>query len=380
MAPRCSLRQLDEIDGIIEIEKKMEIKAPLRICVVSDAIRAPFDEGVKLFAYNLIKEFSREFEVLGIGRSNDFRGEIEKFCTKALPANKLFLSSHLREKIRSFRPDIIYYLPIAHATLNSFVRTRVLKAYGNHAKTVMITLQPREYSAFSKRIIPFIVPDLVLAQSEKTEEALVSLGCRVKKIPSGVDLEKFVPVNRETKKKLRGKYGIPAEKYVVLHVGHINRNRNMQSMENIQHLDNLQAVIVGSTSYPEDRNLVGDLQGKGVIAITRYVENIEEIYQSADCYLFPVFWDGACIEMPLSVLEAMACNLPVVTTKFGALPNFINGQRGLLYANNEKEMIFKINSAKEISDPGTRNLAEQYSWQHVVERVLTASDVSRKSN
>ncbi len=354
----------------------MEIRAPLRICVVSDAIKAPFDEGVKLFVYNLIKEFSRQFEVLGIGQSKDFKGEIESFCTKALPANKLLLSSHLREKIRSFGPDVIYYLPVAHATLNSFIRARVLKTYGNHAKTVMITLQPREYSALSRRIIPLIAPDLVLAQSTKTENALLGLGCRVKKIPSGVDLQKFVPATREAKKKLREKYGIPVEKYIVLHVGHINRNRNMQWMEKIQHLDNLQAMIVGSTSYPEDRDLVADLKKKGIITITRYVENIEEIYQSADCYLFPVFWEGACIEIPLSVLEAMACDLPVVTTKFGGLPDFMNGQGGLLYAENEEELIFTVNSAKGIFDPGTRNLVEQFSWKNVAERVLAETEVN----
>jgi len=42
-------------------------KMSLRICIVSEAIKAPFDEGVKLFVYNLIKEFSRKFEVMGIG-------------------------------------------------------------------------------------------------------------------------------------------------------------------------------------------------------------------------------------------------------------------------------------------------------------------------
>jgi glycosyltransferase involved in cell wall biosynthesis len=240
----------------------------------------------------------------------------------------------------------------------------------------MITLQPREYSALSKRIIPLIAPDLVLAQSMKTEKVLVGLGCRVKKIPSGVDLQKFVPVSKEVKEKYRKKYGIPAKKYIVLHVGHINRNRNMQWTEKIQGLDDLQVVIVGSTSYPEDRDLVVDLQRKGIIAISRYVENIEEIYQSADCYFFPVFWEGACIEIPLSVFEAMACNLPVVTTRFGGLPDFMSEQGGFLYADNEEEIIFMINSTKGISDPGTRNLVEQYSWKNVVERVLAETGVN----
>ena len=31
----------------------------------------------------------------------------------------------------------------------------------------------------------------------------------------------------------------------------------------------------------------------------------------------------ACIETPLSVLEALSCNIPVITTKFGSLPFYL---------------------------------------------------------
>ena len=345
----------------------------LRICVVSEAIKAPFDEGVRVFVYNLIKELSRNFDVLGIGQSNNFKGGIEKFCTRALPENKLFLSFHLKKRVRLFRPDIIYYLPTAQATLNSFIRARVLKTYGNHAKTVMITLQPRKYSVISKKIIPFIAPDLVLAQSEKTEKALSGLGCRVKKIPSGVDLKKFVPVSREVKEKFRQKYGFPHNKYLVLHVGHVNKNRNMQFMQSVQCLDATQAVVVGSTSYPEDGELVKELQEKGIIVITHYVENIEEIYQCADCYIFPVFSDGACIEVPLSVLEALACNLPVVTTRFGGLNNLLTEGNGFFYASTADGVLSEINAARKISNPRTRNLVQELSWENVVDRILMDS-------
>jgi glycosyltransferase involved in cell wall biosynthesis len=181
------------------------------------------------------------------------------------------------------------------------------------------------------------------------------------------------------KSDLRRKYDFPSDKYIVLHVGHINRNRNVQFLGNIQCLDYVQAIAVGSTTYPEDEDLVKELKEKGVIVLTNYFRKIEEIYQCADCYLFPVFSDGACIEVPLSVLEAMASNLPVVTTKFRGLPNLISEHNGLVYVNNKGEILSKINSVKSIPDPRTRDLVGQFSWENVVKQVLLDSILEQKS-
>jgi len=226
-------------------------------------------------------------------------------------------------------------------------------------------------------VIPLIVADLVFAQSTKTKELLERLGCMVKMIPSGVDLEKFTPASKELKEKLRNKYAIPINKYIVLHVGHINRNRNMQFMQDIQSLDGSQAVVVGSTTYPEDLDLIRDIQAKGVITITGYIEKIEELYQCADCYVFPVFSEGACIEIPLSILEAMACNLPVVSTRFGGLGNFINEGNGLFYVNAEDEIMAKIQFAKNSDNSRTRNMVEKFAWQNVVQEIVVNSFETR---
>jgi len=351
-----------------------------RILVISEALKKPFDEGVKIFVYNFIKELSKNYTVLGLSRTNELDGEIEDYCKKALPSNKLFISSFLKKTIRAFNPDLIYYLPTAHATIYSFLRAKVLKLYGREARTVLVTLQPRKYNPVSKRIIPFIVPDLALAQSLKTKKVLEDLGCKAQMIQTGVDLRKFTPpTNEKVKSDLRRKYGLPSDKYIVLHVGHINRNRNVQFLGNIQCLDYVQAIAVGSTTYPEDEDLVKELKDKGVIVLTNYFRKIEEIYQCADCYLFPVFSEDACIEVPLSVLEAMASNLPVVTTKFRGLPNLVSEHDGLVYVNNKGEILSKINSVKSIPDPRTRDLVGQFSWENVVKQVLLDSILEQKS-
>jgi glycosyltransferase involved in cell wall biosynthesis len=345
----------------------------LRICVVSEALRRPFDEGVKIFAYNLVKELSQVHMVLGLSRTNEFVEDIEEVCLKALPKNKFFVSTSLKAIIRTFKPDLICYLPTAHATLFSFIRAQVLKYYGKNVKTILITLQPRDYSFAARNMISFLVPDLVLAQSDKTYEVLKGLGCKTEKITCGVDLEKFIPRNNEVKERLKKKYGLPENKYIVLHVGHINKNRNAQYMESVQSMEGVQAVVVGSTSYPEDKTLVGELRQKGVIIFTDFLEHIEEIYLCADCYVFPVLCEGACIEIPLSILEALASDLPVITTKFGGLPNFIPEQPGFAYVDDVAEIAPKIDMMRSIPAPETRRIVERYSWKNIATQVVMAT-------
>ena len=64
--------------------------------------------------------------------------------------------------------------------------------------------------------------------------------------------------------------------------------------------------------------------------IDTYLRNVQEVYQLADVYLFPVQEIENCIDIPLSVLEAASCNLPIVTTEYGELASFI-GQEGFLF-------------------------------------------------
>ncbi len=70
--------------------------------------------------------------------------------------------------------------------------------------------------------------------------------------------------------------------------------------------------------------MADELRRAGVLLITHYLPEIVELYQAADAYVFPVPpnpADPSAIDLPLSVLEAAACNLPILATRFGALPD-----------------------------------------------------------
>jgi glycosyltransferase involved in cell wall biosynthesis len=103
----------------------------------------------------------------------------------------------------------------------------------------------------------------------------------------------------------------------------------------------------------------------------KHFSNIEDIYRLSDCYVFPTIDKKACIETPLSVLEAMACNLPIITTRFGSIPRLFNNINGLIFIDslNPNQYIKSLVEGKAMIQ--TRDAVMKYSWNSIIEKLIT---------
>ena len=340
------------------------------ICVIAEDLSLPIDEGIKHFASSLIQGWSQEYRVLGLSVRS--QGQITTPHTASLRTNKFFLSYRLFSRLRRFKPEIICYVPSASATIFSFLRARMLKVYCPGARVVMVSLQPRRYGRVSRHLIPLFSPDMIYVQHEPAMRQLLAMGCKAKLLTSGVDLHKFTPVSQDKKRVLRIKYGLDAEAFTVLHVGHITEGRNIELLTEVYREHSAQVILVGSSLVHKDRaELSARLREQGIIIIDKYLENIEELYQLSDFYIFPVFSDQSCIGTPLSVLEAMACNLPVVTVRYGLLPHLFSEGQGLFFADAPDGLIRSIAKARNMNGGcHTRENVAAYSWEKVASDIL----------
>lgn len=343
------------------------------LILISECISAPFDEGLKNVLYNIIFCLRDQHEIVVVTDiANDTAGlEVEK-----LKLNKMFVNRGLRTLLNKHKPDIILYVPEASCTFNSFLRAKVLKFLHGRSKIALIGVQHRDYSPVQSSIISlFLRPDLLMIMGKADLGIFQKKKIRVDVLPPAVDCKKFSPASGKEKEQLRADFNIPSDKTVVLHVGHIKVNRNIEYLIEVQLLDNIQVVIVGSTSISIEEDLKKRLMSKGIIVIDEYIPDISQIYRMSDVYVFPVKSDLEAIDMPLSVLEAMACNLPVITTRFGALVDNFSEDTGFRYFNRTEELmelveLFKNNMGKEKIHNNKK--VEPYTWNRFTDAVISA--------
>jgi glycosyltransferase involved in cell wall biosynthesis len=113
------------------------------------------------------------------------------------------------------------------------------------------------------------------------------------------------------------------------------------------------------------------LTTSGCLVWRRHFRKIEELYQLADLYVFPVIDRLGSIELPLSVMEAMSCNLLVVSTKFGALPRILKEEDGLIFIDEVDAIPLKIEQVKKEKSPiRTREKVILYSWENVIKSLV----------
>ncbi len=119
---------------------------------------------------------------------------------------------------------------------------------------------------------------------------------------------------------------------VLLHVGHLKRNRGLDVLAAVKRSmgEQIEIVVQGGPALPADVGVVEELESAGVRVRRSFESNLGRLYKAADLYVFPLEETSAgAIELPLGVLEAVACGTPVLTTDFGVLKQALGSVPGV---------------------------------------------------
>ena len=160
---------------------------------------------------------------------------------------------------------------------------------------------------------------------------------RIQVIPNGVDTDRFFP-QPEERNKARRHFGLPQS---TLLVGMVAR---MVPVKNHRGVLNAVADLV-KTSMPitlalagdgpllgELQQIVGELGLQGHVRFLGNLANVDRFLKSLDIFVLNSLSEG----MSNTVLEAMACGLPVIATTVGSNPDLVvEGQTGFLVPSDD---------------------------------------------
>lgn len=172
-------------------------------------------------------------------------------------------------------------------------------------------------------------------------------------IYNGIDHELFRPhdINREESSM---KFYINGKKTVLLFVGNPTTRKGADLLPEIMKKLGDDYLLVMTAG------LKGDLKnyGKNITCIGRInLNQLVNLYNFCDIFLFPTRLEG----LALTVLEAMACGKPVITTNCASMPEIIqDGRNGFLCEMNNVddyvEKILYLAQEKHLqTDMGARN-------------------------
>lgn len=341
--------------------------------ILSDCLTNRVDEGCLKVANSLAKRLKlvdKSTTIISFDRNPDY-------SDVHLSLNKLFLNKELYNVLNRKREPILY-IPFASNTFASCLRTWILSFISKRNVAVIFVLRFR-MNSLAKLLLRLSGAKIVALSEASYHFYEKIVGERAVYLKTGINTEKFTPVPQDRKNELRKKYSLPLEKKIVLHVGHLKGGRNVDKLAGIDDQYHIILVVSSVTEAEKDDSIREMLEKRGnVTIIDSYQENIQEIYQLADVYLFPVQEVENCIDVPLSVLEAASCDLPIVTTAYGELASFKN-QEGFLFVDDLSP--FSLNEAlgKMIhkTDINNRRAVLEYDWKYSIDtlqRMIKAGD------
>jgi UDP-glucose:(heptosyl)LPS alpha-1,3-glucosyltransferase len=195
---------------------------------------------------------------------------------------------------------------------------------------------------------------------------------RIKVVYNGVDVERFHPRNRTYREEIRGRHGI-GDELVILFVSNNFRMKGLGSlMKALAKVKNggrppFKLLILGRDQKDSYLRLAKGMGILGEVIFAGSTNEPEKYYGASDLLVHPTFYD-AC---SLTVLEALASGLPVITTySNGASGIMTQGQEGFVISDPRddqslaEKISFFLNREKvERASIAARHLAESYSLE-----------------
>ncbi len=241
----------------------------------------------------------------------------------------------LNKLFRQYKPDIVH----THLYVGPYVLLpMILNKVKGRVHTVH-NIASKELRNFKKKIMKIayqffkVTPVAISDYIKKTIETEYQLSStRIPCIYNGIDTENFTrfkDINR---------------KITFVHVGRFSKQKNHKLLIEsfalaLRENSNMVLKLVGDGVLKQEiLDMVRDLGIKEKVVFKGIQKDICRELNSSDVFILSSDWEG----LPISVLEAMSCGLPIISTRSGGTPDIIlDRENGILVDIGDKEGLSK---------------------------------------
>ncbi|MFC1233496.1 glycosyltransferase [Vibrio sp. F74] len=248
------------------------------------------------------------------------------------PGVHLGLILTLIKAFRAVKPDVVHTHHIGPLLYAGYAARMAGVAVRIHTEHDAWHLEDKKHRRIQGMVLKAAKPTLVADASHVKEKLTACFsGSNSVVIKNGVDCKKFKPGSKQLAREL---FKLPNDKTIIGMAGRLEQVKGHDLAIKALALLEKEVILViagdgSQRKYLE--NLVEKLQLKERVLFLGLVENMPRFYQSLDLFCLPSRFEG----LPLSPLEAQACNIPAVVTNVGASAEVLCPKTGVLAKSND---------------------------------------------
>lgn len=358
----------------------------------------------------LSKFLAPEFETLLVAGMKDESEASSEFIVEQMGLKPVYIANmhreinpvkdysaykQIRQIIDEFKPDIVHThaaksgtlgrLAAYHAGVPVILHTfhgHVFHSYFNPVKT-RIFLEIERYLATKSSTI------IAISNKQKEElcyEYKIAPENKFSIVPLGFDLDRFYCDKEIKRRDFRKTYGLSENDIAVGIIGRLvpvkNHSLYLKSLkEAIDINPGIKGIIIGDGEYREqienEAKLLGlkisyDSAQNGDVLFTSWIKEIDKALPGLDIVALTSHNEGT----PVSLIEAQAAGVPIVSTRVGGIEDIvIEGETALLSKSDDvaglAENIIKLSNSfdlrERLSLSGKNFVQKRFSYQRLVE-------------
>lgn len=208
----------------------------------------------------------------------------------------------------------------------------------------------------------------------------------IKVVYTGCDTKKFL-FDKGARMELRQKLKIPPTDPVLIFVGHIIKPKGIYDLLEAfsrahRRYPNLHLIIVGAGEESKKLKKVAEIKGLKEWVYFMGPQPHDEIpkwLSAADIFVLPSWREG----LPNAVVEAMACERPVIATRVGGIPEAVeDNESGILIEKQNieslKEAIIALvedkSKREKMGHRGREIVTEKFTWDANIRNLIKVYD------